>query len=105
MIVEKVQCVVRRAKIVIYEPSARRHFSRMSALFEARAAKERVRHLRECAEYKSSRMEVCTIFFETNIISDRVPFVNRWRLPLGLPMTNFIKLCYGHSNSIKMRFV
>jgi hypothetical protein len=27
---------------VIYEPSARRHFSRMSALFEARATKERV---------------------------------------------------------------
>jgi hypothetical protein len=85
MIVEKVQCVVRRAKIVIYEPSARRHFSRMSALFEARAAKEPVRHLRECAEYTSSRMEVCTIFFETNLISDRVPFVNRWRLSLGLP--------------------
>jgi hypothetical protein len=27
--------------------SARRHFSRMSALFESRATKERVRHLRE----------------------------------------------------------
>jgi hypothetical protein len=67
MIVEKVQCVVRRAKIVIYEPSARRHFSRMSALFEARAAKERVRHLRECAEYKSSRMEVCTNFLKRTL--------------------------------------
>jgi hypothetical protein len=36
---------------VIYEPSARRHFSRISALFEARATKERVLHLLECAEY------------------------------------------------------
>jgi hypothetical protein len=39
------------AIIVIYEPSARRHFSHMSALFEAQATKERVLHLRECAEY------------------------------------------------------
>jgi hypothetical protein len=37
--------------IVINEPSARRHFSGMSALFEARATKVRVLHLRECAEY------------------------------------------------------
>jgi hypothetical protein len=32
---------------VIYEPSAIRHFSRMSTFFEARATKERVLHLRE----------------------------------------------------------
>jgi hypothetical protein len=70
MIVEKVKCVVRRAKIVIYERVREDIF---------RAC------MNECAEYKSSRMEVCTIFFEMNIISDRVPFVNRWRLPLGLP--------------------
>jgi hypothetical protein len=38
-------------EIVIYEPSARRHFSHMSTLFEAQATKERVFHLRECAEY------------------------------------------------------
>jgi hypothetical protein len=29
----------------------RKHFSRMSALSEARATKERVLHLRECDEY------------------------------------------------------
>jgi hypothetical protein len=39
------------AIIVIYESSARRHFSYMSALFEAQATKERVLHLRECTEY------------------------------------------------------
>jgi hypothetical protein len=38
-------------EIVIYEPSARRHFSHMSALFEAQVTKERVLHLRECAGY------------------------------------------------------
>jgi hypothetical protein len=48
--------------IVIYEPSARRRFSNMSA----QATKERVLHLRECVE-TSSHIEVCTIFFETNI--------------------------------------
>jgi hypothetical protein len=47
--------------------SARRHFSHMSALFEARATKERVLHLRECAEYVFS---LRTIFFETNIMPD-----------------------------------
>jgi hypothetical protein len=52
----------RNKVIVIYEPSARRHFSHMSALFEAQATKERMLHLRECAE-TSSRIEVCTIFF------------------------------------------
>jgi hypothetical protein len=31
--------------------SATRHFSRMSALFEARATKERVLYLRESAEH------------------------------------------------------
>jgi hypothetical protein len=50
----------------IYEPSARRHFSHMSALFETQAMKERVLYLRECAN-TSSRIEVCryihTIFF------------------------------------------
>jgi hypothetical protein len=39
------------SKIVVYEMSARRHFSRTSALFEARATKERVLHLGVCAEY------------------------------------------------------
>jgi hypothetical protein len=34
-----------RCRIVIYEMSARRQFSQMSALFEARATKERVLHL------------------------------------------------------------
>jgi hypothetical protein len=43
--------------------SARRRFSRMSALFETRATKERVLHLRGCAKY----VEVRTIFFQTNI--------------------------------------
>jgi hypothetical protein len=53
-------------KIVIYEPSARRHFSHMSALFEAQATKERVLHLCESAEYVfAHRGLVCTIFFET----------------------------------------
>jgi hypothetical protein len=53
-------------EIVIYEPSATRHFSHMSALFKTQATKERVLRLRKCAE-TSSRIEVCTIFFEMNI--------------------------------------
>jgi hypothetical protein len=56
-------------KIVIYEMSARRHFSHMSALFEARATKERVLHLRECAEYVFSHRSSYNLF-ETNIMSD-----------------------------------
>jgi hypothetical protein len=36
--------------IVTFEPSARRYFSRIKVLFEARATKERVLHLRECSE-------------------------------------------------------
>jgi hypothetical protein len=69
---------------VIYEPSARRHFSHISALFEAQATKS------ECFMYAnvpntSSRIEVCIIFFETNIsILKLFPIVsnlvNRWRL-------------------------
>jgi hypothetical protein len=69
--------------IVIYEPSARRHFSHMSALFEAQATRSLI-----CANEPntSSRIEVCTIFFETNIsILKLFPIVsnlvNRWRLP------------------------
>jgi hypothetical protein len=57
-------------EIVIYKPSARKHFSHMSALFRAGATKERVPHLRECAANTSSRIEVCTIYFETKIMSD-----------------------------------
>jgi hypothetical protein len=49
-------------EIVIYEPSTRRHFSRMSALFEARAMKERVLHLRECAEYVFAHRSLYNIF-------------------------------------------
>jgi hypothetical protein len=48
--------------IVIYEPSARRHFSHMSALFEAQATKERVLHLRECAEYVFAHRGLYNIF-------------------------------------------
>jgi hypothetical protein len=47
---------------VIYEPSARRHFSRMSALFKARATKERVLHLGECAEYIFVHPDLYNIF-------------------------------------------
>jgi hypothetical protein len=57
---------LRVPKIVIYERNVRRHFSHMSTLFDAQATKERVLHLLECIE-TSSRIEVCTIFFETNI--------------------------------------
>jgi hypothetical protein len=49
-------------KIVIYEPSARRHFSHMSALFEAQATKERVLHLRERAEYVFAHRGLYNIF-------------------------------------------
>jgi hypothetical protein len=42
---------VSNVEIVIYEISTRRHFSRMSALFEARATKRRVLHLGECAVF------------------------------------------------------
>jgi hypothetical protein len=48
--------------------SARKHLSRTSAFFEARATKERVLHLN--GPNTSSRIEVRTIFFETNIMSD-----------------------------------
>jgi hypothetical protein len=49
-------------EIVIYEPSARRHFPHMSALFEAQATKERVLHLRECAEYFFAHRGLYNIF-------------------------------------------
>jgi hypothetical protein len=72
-------------KIVIYEVSARRHFSRMSALFEARATKERVLHLRECAEYVFAHRVVQYFLKRTLpflnyylIVSN---LVNKWRLP------------------------
>jgi hypothetical protein len=69
--------------IVIYEPSARRHFSHMSALFEAQAMKERVLYLRECAKYVFAHRG---LYNETNIsILKLFPIVsnlvNRWRLP------------------------
>jgi hypothetical protein len=73
--------------IVIYEPSARRHFSHISALFYLRH-KRRRRECFICANMPntSSRIEVCRIFFETNIsILKLFPIVsnlvNRWRLP------------------------
>jgi hypothetical protein len=50
-------------KYVIYEPSARRHFSHMSALFEAQATKERVLHLRERAEYVFAHRGLYNIFW------------------------------------------
>jgi hypothetical protein len=53
-------------EIVIYEPSAKSHFSHMSVLFEARATKERVLHLRQCAEYVFAHRGLYNIF-ETNI--------------------------------------
>jgi hypothetical protein len=54
--------------IVIYEMSAKRHFSCMSALFDERRRSECF----ICANMPntSSRIEVRTIFFETNIMSD-----------------------------------
>jgi hypothetical protein len=47
----------------------------MSALFEARARKKRVLHLRECAEYVFAHQSLYNTiqykaFFETNIMSD-----------------------------------
>jgi hypothetical protein len=60
--------------IVIYEPSARKHFSHMSSLFEARATKERVLHLGECAE-TFSRFEVVQYFLKQTLCPIcRVPF-------------------------------
>jgi hypothetical protein len=47
----------------------------MSALFEARATKERVLHLPECAEY---------VFPRTICLICRIPFVNRMALVHGL---------------------
>jgi hypothetical protein len=44
--------------IVIYEPSA----ENMSALFEARATKERVLNLHECAEYVFTHRSLYNIF-------------------------------------------
>jgi hypothetical protein len=64
---------IRLCEIIIYEPSAKRYFSRMSALFEARATKERVRHLREGVASKF----VQYFLKRTECLICRVPFVNR----------------------------
>jgi hypothetical protein len=49
-------------EIHIYELSERKHFSRMSALFEVRATKERVLHLPEYAEYVFAYRSLYNIF-------------------------------------------
>jgi hypothetical protein len=57
--------------------SARKHFSRMSALFlfDARATKERVLHLRECAKY------IFLHFLKRTLcLISCIPFVNRMAL-------------------------
>jgi hypothetical protein len=64
-------------KIVIYEMSARRHFSHMSALFEARATKERVLHLRECAEYVFSHRSSYNFLKRTLCLICCIPFMDR----------------------------
>jgi hypothetical protein len=38
-------------KLALFLTDVKKHFSHMSALSEARATKERVLHLPECAEY------------------------------------------------------
>jgi hypothetical protein len=76
----------RRMKIVIYQPSARRHFSHMSALFEAQATKERVSFI--CANVPK---RLCAWRFAQYFLKRTLVFlnyykivpntVNRWRLP------------------------
>jgi hypothetical protein len=63
--VKRQRCKNVTLSIVIYKMSARRHFSRMNALFEARATKERVLHLRECAEYVFSHRSSCNFLKRT----------------------------------------
>jgi hypothetical protein len=64
--------------MVICEPSVRRHFSPMNALVEARATKERVLHLRECAEYVFAASKFVQYFLKRTLrLICRVPFVNR----------------------------
>jgi hypothetical protein len=59
----------------------RRHFSRMSVLFETRATKERVLHLHECAEYVFSHRSSYDIFLKRTLcLICRIPFVNRMTL-------------------------
>jgi hypothetical protein len=79
--------------IVIYEMSARKHFSRMSALFlfEARATKERVLHLRECAEYVFSHQVRKYFLKRTLCLISRIPCVNRMALVMRLQSVNRIK--------------
>jgi hypothetical protein len=74
--------------------SARRHFSRMSVLFETRATKERVLHLRECAEYVfSHRSSLCLIC--------RIPFVNRMALVYAIAKVSIkLRAIYFHSLQI-----
>jgi hypothetical protein len=80
--------------------SARRHFSCMSALFEARATKERVLHLREVL-ITSSRIEVRTIFFETLCLICRISFVNRMALVHALAKVSIELIAiYFHSFEI-----
>jgi hypothetical protein len=73
-------------EIVIYEPSARRHFSYMSALFEAQATKKRVVHLRESTKYlRLLASRLVQYFLKRTLASLNyypiVPnLVNRWRL-------------------------
>jgi hypothetical protein len=65
----------------------------MSALFEARATKERVLHLRECADVFSHRSSY-------NIFC-RIPFVNRMALVHALAkMSIELIVIYFHSFEI-----
>jgi hypothetical protein len=95
-------------QIVIYEVSARRHFSRRSALFEARATEERVLHF--CANVPNtfSRIKVRTIFFLNELcLICRIAFVNRMALihalakvSIELPNSDLFSLFrnFRHSN-------
>jgi hypothetical protein len=61
--------------IVIYDPSARRHFSLMSALFEAQAMTERLRASRIVQNFLKRTLAFLNYY---PIVSN---LVNRWRLP------------------------
>jgi hypothetical protein len=75
--------------------SARRHFSRMSALFEGRALKERVLHVRECAVLK---------FLKRTLRLICIPFVNRMALVHAIAKAS-IELIANYFHSFEIFFI
>jgi hypothetical protein len=94
--------------IVIYEVSARRHFS-----LEARATMERVLYLLECAEYVFSYPKFVQYFLKRTLcLIYRIPFVNRMavvhalaKMSIELTAIIFSLSKFSSSKLEKWRFV